>query len=285
MRRSIRLFALMLVAAAAISVLATAGPAGAQRLSARFVCPQIVPCCPVPVSSPPSRANVAPTCCPQGGSCCGTTACCPSGTCCTTVTCCPATACPAGSLSIASSANPSTAGRKVVVSGVLSASSASGAQVVLWRELSGQSSFAQLAQTTTDSSGHYAFTLKAGTVMTDQAWYVTSGSNRSATINQRVRAAVGLTASTHTITRGHAVGLHGTVAPSHAGQVILIEEKSGSATRAWHVIARPRLSKRSTYSLSHSFAQSGKTELKAVLGTSTRNIASSSPVLILTVIS
>lgn len=283
MRRPFVLLSLLLAVTAGISVLATASPAGAQRLAPRYVCPQIIPCCPVPIGSTQSRANATPTCCSQGGTCCGSTACCPSGTCCTTTTCCTATSCPAGSLTIASSANPSTAGRKVVVSGVLSASSAAGIPVVLWRELAGQSSFNQLAQTTTDSSGDYTFTLKAGTVMADQSWYVTSGSNRSATIDQQVRAAVGLTASTHTAVKGQVVGLRGKVAPSHAGQVILIEEKSGPATRAWHVIARPRLSKGSSYSLSRRFAQPGKTELKAVLGLDARNIASSSPVITLTV--
>jgi hypothetical protein len=280
MRRSITLFSLFV--AAAVSVLAVAGPAGAARLSPRTVCPQIVPCCPVPVNSTPATAHATPVCCPGTGTCCTTATCCTTTTCCSTGTCCTATPCPSGNLTIASSANPSTAGRKVVISGVLTASPVSGAQVDLWRERVGQSSFNQVAQTTTSSSGTYSFTLKAGTVMADQEWYVTSGALRSGTIDQRVRALVALTASTHTIPAGRAVVLRGHVTPSHAGEAVLIE-KWDQSTRSWHVIARPRLSKGSTYSLSHRFAQSGKSKLKAVLALDARNLASSSPTVTLTV--
>ena len=167
-----------------------------------------------------------------------------------------------------------------MISGVLTASPAAGAQVALWRERAGQSSFQQVAQTTTDSSGGYTFTLKRGTVMADQAWYVTSGSLLSATLEQSVRALVGLTPAARTIVAGQAVGLHGHVTPSHAGNVVLIEQRRGGS---WHVIARPRLSKGSNYSLSHRFMTAGKSELRAVLGVDARNLASDSPTVTVTV--
>ncbi|HYB25713.1 MAG TPA: hypothetical protein VEF89_03780 [Solirubrobacteraceae bacterium] len=162
----------------------------------------------------------------------------------------------------------------------MTASPASGAQVVLWREKAGQSSFHQLAQTTTDSSGRYTFTLKPGTVMADQAWYVTSGALRSATIDEQVRALVGLVPSTRSLMAGQSVVFTGHVTPSHAGEVVLIEQRHGGT---WHVMARPRLSKGSSYSFSHRFATSGKAELRAVLGLDSRNVASSSPTVTLTV--
>jgi hypothetical protein len=279
MRRSIVLLSLFL-AATTISVLTVAGPAGAARLSPRIVCPQIEPCCPIPVTGPTDAAHTGiPCCATTTGSCC-TTTCCSSVTCCSSGTCCTPTPCTSGALTIASSSNPSIAGRKVVISGVLTASPASGAQVVLWRERAGQSSFHQLAHTTTNSSGGYTFTLKRGTVMADQAWYVTSGSLHSATLEQTVRAIVALAPSTHTIVAGQPVVLRGHVTPSHSGDVVLIEQRGAAG---WHVIARPRLSKGSTYSLSHRFMHAGKSELRAVLQLDARNVTSVSPTVTLTV--
>jgi hypothetical protein len=252
-----------LPAVTALWLLATAGPATAAP-SARMVCPQqrpqIVPCCPVPIGPAPSSADVMPICCPT--------------------TCCTPTPCPPGNLTIASSPDPSTAGRQVVISGLLSTSPAGGAHVALWRERAEQSSFQQIAQTTTDSSGHYTFTLKPGTVMADQAFYVTSGALRSTTLDQTVRALVGLVGSAHSTLAGQPVVLHGHVTPSHAGETVLIEQ---SHAGRWRVIARARLSKRSNYALSRRFIQSGRTKLRAVLRGDARNIQSISPVLALNV--
>jgi serine protease len=170
----------------------------------------------------------------------------------------------------------------VVVSGVLSASPASGATVALWRERAGQSSFQQLAQTTTNGSGAYTFTLKPGTVLADQAFYVTSGSLQSSTLDQHVRALVGLVTSHRTMAAGQRVVLRGHVTPSHAGESVLIEQFHGGA---WHVIALARLSKRSSYTFSHRFRQAGRARLRAVLQSDARNVQSISPALTITVTS
>jgi hypothetical protein len=168
----------------------------------------------------------------------------------------------------------------VVISGVLSASPAAGAQVVLWREKAGQSSFHRVAQTTTDSSGRYTFTRGRGTVMADQKWYVTSGALQSATLEEQVRALVALSPSSRTTLAGQAVVLRGHVTPSHAGQVVLIEQRGSGS---WRVIARPRLSKGSSYSISHRFTKSGKSQLRAVLEQDGRNLTSASPTVTLMV--
>jgi hypothetical protein len=207
--------------------------------------------------------------------------CCTTGTtCCTTGTTCCTTGCPSGGLSIAASPDPSTAGRKVVISGGLTGNPVSGAQVVLWRELSGQSSFHQFAQTTTDSAGQYTFTLKRGSVNADQQWYVTAEGLTSPTLQQKVNALVGLTAGSHTVTAGQPVALSGHVTPSHAGQVVLIEQIRGGS---WAVIARPRLSHASGYTLSHKFMRAGAVKLRAVLPADARNNRSNSPTLTVTV--
>jgi hypothetical protein len=237
----------------------------------------IIPCCPVPVTGPASQPHAQPICC-------GTTPCCTT-TCCTT-TCCPQPAtsgvccapasCGPSGLTITASPNPSRAGQKVVISGT----GTSGAQVALWRKLAHQSGFHQVATTTAGNSGKYAFTLKPGSVMADQEWYVTSNGVQSATVAQRVAALVALAPSARSTTVGRTIVLRGHVTPSHAGEVVLIEMSRGGA---WQVIARPRLGHGSGYSVSHRFAKSGAVKLRVVLGRDSRNVRSTSPTVTLTV--
>jgi hypothetical protein len=277
MRRSIILISLLAAAAAAaLSVLAPATPATA------IICPQASPpCCPVPTQAARNSAHLQPICC-QPTTCCatGTTT---SPTCCitgTTTPCCPTAGCcnppcVAGSLTIASSPNPSKAGTKVVISGGFTTNPQSGAQVVLWRELAGQSSFHQMSQTKTDGSGHYTFTLGRGAVMADQAWYVTAGGLQSSTIQQRVNAVVVLSSSARSTGVGHVFRLSGHVTPSHAGEVVLIQARRGGG--AWRVIARPRLGHASSYAVSGHFSQPGAVQLRAVLPGDGLNQRSTSP--------
>ncbi len=282
MRRTIIPLSLL---AAALCVLAVAGSAGASARAPRIVCPvsnaQIVPCCPLPPRpAGGSSAEIQPICC-QPTTCCtvsptvcctDASACCPSGGCCPTP-------CTTGSLTIAAAPNPSTAGRKVVISGAFVGNPVSGAQVVLWDKLAGHSSFQKLAQTTTDSSGRYTFTL-GGTVMTDQAWYAASNGVHSATLEQHVNALVGLSSSTHAATVGRAVRLRGHVTPSHAGETVLIEQRRGGA---WRAVARAKLGRTSSYSISHRFSQHGTVRLRAVLAGDARNDRSVSSTFTLTV--
>ncbi len=163
---------------------------------------------------------------------------------------------------------------------VISGTGTSGAQVALWRKLAHQSSFHQIATATAGNSGKYAFTLKPGSVMADQEWYVTSAGVQSATIAQRVAALVALVSSGRSTTVGRTIVLRGHVTPSHAGEVVLVQMSRGGA---WQVIARPRLGRGSGYTVSHRFAKSGAVKLRVVLGRDSRNDRSTSPTLTLTV--
>ena len=270
----------LLFLAASLCVLAMLSPAGAAGSVPHIVCPQqarpsVVPCCPVPVdgtNGTSSSPHVLP-CCTQSSTCCPTT------TCCTQTACC-ATPCTLGALTIASSPDPSTAGQKIVISGgVTSNPPPTGAQVVLWREMSGQSTFHQVAQTTTDSAGQYKFTLKRGMINADQRWYVTANGLQSPTLHQHVKALVGLT-GLHSVVVGQAMLLRGHVTPSHAGQVILIEQREGGT---WTVVARPRLGHASDYGVMRRFTRSGTVALRTVLPGDSRNDRSGSGTLTVTV--
>jgi hypothetical protein len=280
---------LLLAASLCLAVLIPAGAAG----STPRVCPQqrdrasiVPPCCPTPINAPDRASTSTSTsaqpccvqssaCCAQGGTCCTTTCC--TTACCTT-TCC-TVPCTSGALTIASSPDPSTAGRKVVISGGLTSNPASGVQVVLWRELSGQTTFHQFTHTTTDSAGQYKITLARGTVNADQKWYVTANTLQSPTLQQHVDAVVGL-AGLHAISAGHSMLLRGHVTPSHAGQVVLIEQRHGAH---WTVIARPRLGHNSNYGVTHRFAHAGTVALRTVLPGDARNNRSNSATLTVTV--
>jgi hypothetical protein len=279
MRRSIVPLALVLTATA-VWVMGIAGPATAARRAAGIACPGatahiVPPCCVLPPGVHTSAPDVQPFCC-QTTPCCAGTPCCATGA----IGCCTPTPCASGSVTIAASPNPSTAGRTVVISGNVLGSSAAGAQVVLWRELAGQSSFFQMARTSTDAAGAYTFTMIGGAVMTDQDWYVTSNGMLSATLRQQVHALVGLSSSARSATVGRPILLHGRVSPSHAGEVVLIEQKHGGS---WQVIARPRLGRHSAWAGSRRFANTGTVELRAVLRADARNVRSISRTVTVTV--
>ena len=291
MRRSIVPLSLLLAAAAVLWALAVAGPATATSPAPHINCmvsgPQPLTCCPLPTGAKASRLQPVccgnPTTCCLNAPCCATTTCCTGSTCCPTPqsgTCCTPTPCPTGGLSIAASPNPSSAGQTVVISGGIMGSPVSGAQVVLWRELVNHSSFQQVAQTATNSAGKYSFTLKRGSVMADQAWYVTSNGMRSSTVRQQVTALVALAASTRSTVVGQTVVLHGHVTPAHAGQVVLVEVRHAGS---WRVMARPRLSHGSTYSLSHRFAKPGAVVFRVVLPGDSLNARSTSIAVTVTV--
>ena len=274
MRRSIVFSSLLLAASvAAIWILAAAGPAGARP---HIICPvqqpapHVIPCCPLPprpASSQTAAVEPAqPICCTTTPCPCQTT-CCPPAT--GAATCCTPTPCVPGTPTITSSPFPSRAGQKVVISGT----AGSGAAVTLWRKLAGQSSFKQVTTTTADGSGKYTFTMKRGTVMTDQDWYVISNGAQSTTLAQQVAAVVALASSARSTVVGHAIVLRGHVTPSHAGEKVLIEVAHG---RTWHVIARPRLGRKSGYSVTHRFASSGAVKLRVVLQRDGRNVRSTS---------
>jgi hypothetical protein len=163
---------------------------------------------------------------------------------------------------------------------VISGSAGSDAAVALWRKLPGQSSFKQVSTTSADSTGKYTFTLARGTVMTDQEWYVVSNGAQSTTLAQQVEAVVALASSARSTVVGHAVVLHGHVTPSHAGQKVLLEVNHG---RTWQVIARPRLGRKSGYSVTHRFASAGAVKLRVVLQPDSRNVRSTSTTVTLKV--
>src|SRR5436309_1905174 len=134
-------------------------------------------------------------------------------------------------LAIGTAPNPSTAGAPVVISG----RSLAGVPVALWQRLPQQRLFRRLLTTSTDSMGQYTMRTQPDT---NRQWYVTARGLRSRVVTQRVQALVTLAASSTAVVPDRSVVLIGAVSPTHAGQRVLLEQRS--AVGGWRLIARPR---------------------------------------------
>ncbi len=135
-------------------------------------------------------------------------------------------------------------------------------------------------RTLTGPSGRYVFKRAPGVVLTNRRWFVTARRSRSRTIRERVRARVTLSASNANPMIGQIITLSGRVSPSHAGQLIGLQQFAASA---WHAIAVVRLNATSALTAQHAFPAAGTVRLRAVLTGDRRNIRSSSPVLTVSV--
>lgn len=248
-RPSVQLLLLALIALAGAGMTLPTS-SGATRSTRVIVCPQlagvIIPCCGPPVAQPAQIGPLQPICCPQNALC-------------------------ASSLTIRSSPNPSSADGRVVISGQLLGAPTAGVPVVLWQELPGQSQFHRLLQTTTGATGKYLLMRDAGLDQTNREWYATADGTRSATISQSVEATITLVARLHG--RAHRVAFSGRVTPAHKGQRLLLQRRTA---RGWLTIARPLLSRTSSFHVVHRLA-TGVHELQAMLPAGADNVTSVSP--------
>jgi hypothetical protein len=188
-------------------------------------------------------------------------------------TCCPGVGCPAARLTIVSSADPALSGSKIKLSGDLIDSSNVGQTITLWQKLPGANVFSQTQTTTTGTGGAYSFTLAAGTVQTNRAWYASAGSQQSLTVHEQVSALIKLGAKR---SKSGEMSLSGTVAPAHAGQVVLLQRLAGAK---WRTFSRPRLSRKSKFIAHLRKGARGLATVRAELPGDGRNIESFSRTL------
>ena len=243
MGRVLKLVAAVCALVAGGAVALAAGSAPAQTRSQMIVCPLeandtvTAPCCGPPIAT--AAATSASVCCgtPQPINC-------------------------PLELTLTSSTDPSVAGHRVTLSGRWPGSTA-GQTVVLWQKLPNAKTFSRAAQTKTGSAGAFSFVRRG--VETNRKWYVTVGSQHSTTLAQRVQAVVTVNL------RGHKA--YGRVKPNHAGERVLVEQETPSG---WHVVARPRLSRHSTYSAT--LPAGGQSVFRTVFRGDRRNVRSSAGV-------
>lgn len=234
-------------------VLAFVALGASSGSSASILCPEQAGshCC----SPPTGAADVPPNdCCPQ--------------------TCCPDTAqtCQLGQVSISSRPDPSVEGRPVTISGRVFGAAA-GQTVYLWQKLPGQAGFRRVAQATTGAAGAYTIVRGAGAIQMNRTWYVTAGAGTSPTLVQHVSALIGLSASPGHPGAGHPVTFSGHVAPSHAGERVVLQQH---AAKGWTRIARGTLGPKSRFVLHHKFAHKGVAMLRVLLAADALNTQSAS---------
>ena len=252
-----RLVVLTVALLALVASSAVAGNAG--HGTGRVICPQGLPrgCC-----GPPTLA--LPTCCPVP-----TTGCCVPAT---GPTCCTGSTC-TQTLSLAATPDPATDGRTATISGTLTGGTVGAQPVALWQKLPGQTAFSSVATTQTTSSGGFQF---VRTTRTDAEWYAESGGATSAVIDEPVRAVIALRGVSGPHSAGATLELSGSVAPSHAGERVALQQLRG---RRWVTIARPRLGAHSSFALTRRLRGRSVDRFRVVLAPDARNARSVSAVV------
>jgi hypothetical protein len=156
----------------------------------------------------------------------------------------------------------------VTVKGIVTAAGV-GTTVALWQRSAGQSSFHQVAHTTTDAGGTYTFH-EAG-VQTNRSWYATAGAARSLTLAEQVTARLSLSVRVVRLTHRDSVVLTGSVGPSHSGEWLRVEQRRAGH---WLRLGRAHLNRRSRFTFRHAFAGAGTVTVRVSLAADHENAAS-----------
>jgi phospholipase C len=187
------------------------------------------------------------------------------------------------------SPNPSRAGRPVVLFGALvkgrrgakhQAGRRCPSTVVLWRRLPHQRLFRPVARAAITRGDRYQIAFPSGAVEVNSEWYATAERLRSRTADQAVHAAVTLSSTATFAVSGDTETFSGQVAPSHRGEVIMLERLT---PRGWRILTRPRLDRSSSFSVPFRFVKSGAQRWRALLPEDPRNIESRSADLHITI--
>ena len=141
------------------------------------------------------------------------------------------------------------------------------------------------ATTKTASTGNYSFVLSDGIVKTSRSWYVSGpGGVRSETINEHVLAVVSFVANAPTARTNGSLTFSGHIDPAgHAGENVLLQTLSASASGGWKTIGHARVTASSHFSISHDFHSPGAYEVRAQLPGDALNVVSPSDDLTVTI--
>src|SRR5205814_915731 len=140
---------------------------------------------------------------------------------------------PPGGNAVTIAATPGSVafGKATTVSGQVTGAKNSGVEVTLQQQpppaVAG-ANFADVATTTTDASGHYAFTVRPQTNTQYQVRAKTSPPATSPVVRVNVRIAVTFHLSDSTPKRGTRVRFFGVAKPAHDGAVVLIQRRASN---------------------------------------------------------
>ena len=140
-----------------------------------------------------------------------------------------------GTLSIAAEPNPVVFGRSTVIRGRLGGPDNAGKPVNLREDLYPFDAFQNVATTTTNAQGEYAFTR---TPPVNTRYQARQGGIESVVLNVLVRIRTSLRVSDRTPRRGQIVRFSGRACPEHDGALVRIQRLT---RRGWVTVRRTRL--------------------------------------------
>lgn len=157
-------------------------------------------------------------------------------------------------LSIQASADPLVVGQPLTISGV-----AAGAPqaLTLFAQTNG-GSFVEVAKTTSEADGDYAFTQ-----LPPQSTYyrVSDAGAESTVLFEGVSFSLASAPAPSTIQSGQQLTLSGTLTPAPAGQVVYLESEYTNGVR-FHIIAVGAVGAESQYTIAHAFEHAGTVVLR-----------------------
>lgn len=179
-----------------------------------------------------------------------------------------------------------TAGDPVVVWGKLVCNrpgAAADKVVRLFHHLHGVPGFTYVQSTTTNVNGLYEFENADSPVETNRLFRVRSQGAQSANRAVRVEAEVNLAGppeGTQLYTgQANAVTFTGTVAPADAGALVVLQRQNAATGNEWHPIQRGIVLENGTFSITHAFRYPGDANIRVIVRSQGRNVASRSNIL------
>jgi hypothetical protein len=167
----------------------------------------------------------------------------------------------------------------VLISGQLRTPAAAGQTVSLYQQLAGVGgAFVKIAQTHTDTHGLYEFANTEQNVQTNRSWFVNAaGGNTAAsrTVFEPVSALVTVSASAVSGVTGQPVVFTGTVTPNHGGELVRLQQQTGSSAK-WQTVGTALLGSGSQFSISHKFRLAGVRSVRVLFPGDVRNASGAS---------
>jgi hypothetical protein len=186
-------------------------------------------------------------------------------------------------LTIGVTPNPITAGESVLIYGKLEGPTVSDQTITLYHRVNPQVGYSVVSRTTTSSTGFYEFVRADGVVMSNREWFVRGPAlTHSRTIHERVQALVSLSSNVSSTDTSTPVTFTGSVSPTHIGQRVLLQVPANE-DNGWRTFATGVINGQSQFTISHRFRFPNVNTVRALLPADTRNAASVSDSLTVSV--
>ncbi len=153
----------------------------------------------------------------------------------------------------------------------------------VFQHIPGTPGFGNVQSTTTDAQGFYQFQNAGGVVETNRVWHVQSRGAESP--NREVRVAAQVTLSgppegTQILTGvANKVTFTGTVTPADVGARVILQRQNALTGNEWHRIDSGVVEASGAFSIAHTFVVPGDANLRVLVRSQGRNVASPSDVL------